>query len=326
VPDIAQIARIGAALPTTERLKDLRLLIQKHAPVDSGALRASWSDPRTVQMTPEGRIEIDNPLPYARIQDTGGDIPPYECPPGKVMHAIIDGKDVFFTSRRGFYLQGQHYIREALDEWMSQQAANVKKVLWPNVEGVIKASTIANATLLDKMRAQAVQAMNIAETIGARTEGTILSRLSLEPLVSIPRPPNAPMEATFIDPATYKPVEWVNGYKYRLPNKFAEMIEASGAQVETVHVANTGSTYVEVRNAFGNKITIRVSDHLGMRRWNGQGAIPILENIDLGGGASDSISRKLFAKFLGWDDETIKKTDWTSLRAVMEFLRNNPLK
>jgi len=119
-------------------------------------------------MTPEGRIEIDNPLPYARIQDTGGDIPPYECPPGKVMHAVIDGKDVFFTSRRGFYLQGQHYIREALDEWMSQQAANVKKVLWPNVEGVIKASTIAGATLLQQMRKQAVQAAIIKAKAGEK--------------------------------------------------------------------------------------------------------------------------------------------------------------
>ena len=106
-------------IPVDLRLRSLRLLIQKHSPVDSGDLRESWNDPRTVQQKPDGNVEIDNPLPYARIQDEGGDIPPYTCPPGKVMRAVIDGEVRFFTSRKGFRLPGSQYVSRAVQEWQN---------------------------------------------------------------------------------------------------------------------------------------------------------------------------------------------------------------
>ena len=104
-------------IPVDLRLRDLRLRIQRNSPVDSGALKASWNDPRTVQQKSDGNIEIDNPLPYARIQDQGGDIPPYKSPPGRVMRAVINGQIRFFTSRKGFHLPGSQYVSRAVQEW-----------------------------------------------------------------------------------------------------------------------------------------------------------------------------------------------------------------
>ena len=117
-------------IPLDMRLRDLRLRIQRKAPVKSGALYLSWEDPRTVQMKADGSIEIDNPLRYARIQDEGGDIPPYECPPGKVMRAVIDGQVRFFTSRKGFHLPGSQYVSAAVTEWQRSPYGISEPVEW----------------------------------------------------------------------------------------------------------------------------------------------------------------------------------------------------
>src|SRR3990167_10552465 len=86
---IAAGALIARNIPTSRRLAKLRELIKANAPVDTGALRDSFDDPRTVQLLPDGTIEVDSPLPYARIQDQGGTIPPYDIiaakGPGHVM-------------------------------------------------------------------------------------------------------------------------------------------------------------------------------------------------------------------------------------------------
>ena len=112
-------------IDTAERARTLRQLIKQNAPVDTGALKRSWDNPKTVQIRPDGTVEIDNPLPYSRIQDTGGDIPPYECEPGKVMRAVIDGQVRYFTKRKGFHLDGHQYIQQALQEFAASPAGKV---------------------------------------------------------------------------------------------------------------------------------------------------------------------------------------------------------
>jgi hypothetical protein len=72
-------------------------------------------------MRPDGSIEIDNALPYAKIQDQGGHIPAYDIVkakgPGHVMRAKIDGKVRFFTKRTGFDLKAQNYVQAGINEW-----------------------------------------------------------------------------------------------------------------------------------------------------------------------------------------------------------------
>jgi len=137
-------------ISTTDRARELRGLLAKHSPVDTGALRASWSDPGTVRLKSDGTVILDNPLPYARIQDTGGYIPPYECPPGKVMVAEIGGETVFFTKRKGFDLPGQHYVMDALADFASQPENLLGpplKVQWEGGGGMLNLVDIARYAL-----------------------------------------------------------------------------------------------------------------------------------------------------------------------------------
>jgi hypothetical protein len=91
--------RSEAVIDTVARAKKLREYIAQYSPVDTGALKGSWSDPRTVQILPSGEVEIDNPLPYARIQDLGG-----------VIHRISSKGKAYMIR-----IRGHHYVQKAID-------------------------------------------------------------------------------------------------------------------------------------------------------------------------------------------------------------------
>ncbi len=97
---------LAPEIATAEQAGELRRLIQAHAPVDTGALRDSFDDPRTVMIMPDGRVEIDSALPYARIQDLGGTI-----------HRVSStGKA--YTIR----IPSQHYVGKAILEYNARHA------------------------------------------------------------------------------------------------------------------------------------------------------------------------------------------------------------
>ena len=108
---------IGPRIETAEEAGQLRRLIQKHAPVDTGALRDSFDDPLTVQILPTGRVEIDNPLPYARIQDLGGTIH-RTSPRGKPYTIVI---------------KAQHYVGKAIAEYNRSKAGKELPVSQVNI-------------------------------------------------------------------------------------------------------------------------------------------------------------------------------------------------
>ena len=149
---IAVVARAGL---NAERLRSLRLAIKRKAPVDTGRLKRSWDDPRTVQMKGD-TIEIDNKLPYAKIQDEGGTIPPYDIiaarGPGKVMRAEIpkgSGQIRYFTKRDKIVIKPQNYVAEAIAEWKRTPLGQGQKVGWsPATGGAISKTLVASALAL----------------------------------------------------------------------------------------------------------------------------------------------------------------------------------
>ena len=114
---------IDEPITTQEQANELRLLIQKHAPVDTGALRDSFDDPRTVQIMPDGSVEVDSPLPYARIQDLGGTI-----------HR---------TGPNGSYtitIPAQHYVGAAIAEFNAEHATQPltqQPEIFPTLAGML---------------------------------------------------------------------------------------------------------------------------------------------------------------------------------------------
>jgi hypothetical protein len=64
-------------------------------------------------------VNITNPLPYAAIQDTGGDIPVRYVKRAMALHWVSNGTDVFAKSARGFHLEGKNYIQDALNNWVN---------------------------------------------------------------------------------------------------------------------------------------------------------------------------------------------------------------
>jgi len=107
----------GAPIDTAEKAGKLRRLIQANSPVDTGALKRSWNDPDTVQILPEGQVEIDNPLPYARIQDLGGTI-----------HRVSSAGKAF-TIR----IKAQHYIGKAIAAYNASAAGQELPVSQVNI-------------------------------------------------------------------------------------------------------------------------------------------------------------------------------------------------
>ena len=100
---------------TAKQAGQLRRLIKKYSPVDTGALKRSWNDPRTVQILPSGQVEIDSPLPYARIQDLGGTI-----------HRV-SSKGKPYTIK----IPAQHYVGRAIAKYnalKSSQDAPISEV------------------------------------------------------------------------------------------------------------------------------------------------------------------------------------------------------
>jgi len=96
-----------APVDTQEDATKLRHLIQDFAPVDTGALRDSFDDPRTVVVQPDGNVMIDFSLPYARIQDLGGTI----------HRTSSTGKS--YTIR----ISAQHYVQKAVTAYNASRDA-----------------------------------------------------------------------------------------------------------------------------------------------------------------------------------------------------------
>lgn len=94
---------VGPKIETPEQAKKLRLLIKKNSPPE---IRDSWDDPRTVQIMPDGTIEIDNDLPEAQILDLGGTI----------RRTDSTGKAYTVT------VPAQHYIAKAIAEFNATEA------------------------------------------------------------------------------------------------------------------------------------------------------------------------------------------------------------
>ncbi len=150
---IQALARVPSAAIEAKRLRSLRLTIKANAPVDSGKLKRSWDDPRTVQRLPSGVVQIDNKLPYARIQDEGGTIPPYDIiaakGPGHVMRAVIAGQVRYFTKRGKIKIEPQNYISKAVTQWQSTPLGAGQSASWtPKGGGTISTPSISTAALL----------------------------------------------------------------------------------------------------------------------------------------------------------------------------------
>ncbi len=170
---IAVVRRHGI---DAQRLRSLRLAIKAKAPVASGKLKRSWNDPRTVQVI-DGKIEIDNPLPYARIQDQGGTIPPYNIidakGPGHVMRAVIGGQVRYFTKRGEIEIKAQNYVSEAIAEWKKTSIGkDVMKrkdmdVGWaPESGGAISESLRASVNAIRLKQAAEAQRLNAQAATG----------------------------------------------------------------------------------------------------------------------------------------------------------------
>lgn len=108
---------LGAPIDTAEKAGKLRRLIRANSPVDTGALRDSWDDPWTVQLMPDGGLKIDNPLPYARIQDLGGTI-----------HRVSSAGKAY-TIR----IKAQHYIGKAIAAYNASEAGQELPVSQVNI-------------------------------------------------------------------------------------------------------------------------------------------------------------------------------------------------
>jgi len=108
----------------------LRQSIKGYTPIASGTLRSAFDEPQTITVNDAKNVITINVAPpspawpYARIQDEGGDIPPYECPPypsykpSWVMVAEIGGVTRFFTKRKGFHLPGFQYVDRGIQTWL----------------------------------------------------------------------------------------------------------------------------------------------------------------------------------------------------------------
>lgn len=119
---------IDKAITTQSEADELRHLIQKHAPVDTGALRDSFDDPRTVQIMPSGVVEVDSPLPYARIQDLGGTI-----------HRTGPNGPYTIT------IPAQHYVGKAIAEYNAAHATQPLEQgeTFPTLAGMIGRGIVA---------------------------------------------------------------------------------------------------------------------------------------------------------------------------------------
>ena len=108
-------------------------------PPPPGRLKKSWSNPNTVKLSASGKtIIITNPLPYARAQDQGANIPERVAKPGKFL--MFRGRtSVFHKRAAGFRLRasnsGKGYVKPAVEKWKKgfKGAPNVR---WAPFRGV----------------------------------------------------------------------------------------------------------------------------------------------------------------------------------------------
>ena len=108
------------------------------APPAPGRLRASFGKKGAVKLSSSGKsILINSDLPYARIQDKGGIIPPYRQPETSPMMMFRAGGKVVFTRYRGrIKIKGQKYIQAAFNEWTSRRKIGKNiKVRWASRKG-----------------------------------------------------------------------------------------------------------------------------------------------------------------------------------------------
>ena len=131
------------------QVDSLREHLANSAPASSGTLRSDLRQPEAVTINKkqtEIRITVQPPAasyPYARIQDEGGYIPPFDIrkaeltrnpmlmnrPYSKVMRAVIGGVARFFTKRRGFHLRGWHYVDRAVSRWWDELCGNPRETV-----------------------------------------------------------------------------------------------------------------------------------------------------------------------------------------------------
>ena len=72
-----------------------------------------------VEVVKDGLL-ITSDLPYAEIQNEGGNVPPFAFPRGsdKVMRFETKAGVVVFTKKRkGFHIRGKHFIEKAIKDY-----------------------------------------------------------------------------------------------------------------------------------------------------------------------------------------------------------------
>jgi hypothetical protein len=97
-------------------------------PQEAGSLKRHWrlGNPGIRGLKVRGKtvgIHVDSRLPYARIVDVGGTVPPVS---GRGMHYRNDaGTEVRTDTRGGYNITGHNYVDKAVDRFLGK-IANVK--------------------------------------------------------------------------------------------------------------------------------------------------------------------------------------------------------
>jgi hypothetical protein len=102
-----------------ELISEIKKQINMSFARPTGKLRNSFSlgNIRKIRNGTSEGVEINNSLPYAAIQNYGGDIPRRYPTNAKALHWMMGGTDVFAKSAAGFHINGQNYIEKAVDRW-----------------------------------------------------------------------------------------------------------------------------------------------------------------------------------------------------------------
>lgn len=113
-------------------LRRLGQYMAQVAPVKTGKLRDALRNPRTYQYNKRNktiRIEVLG-VPYAKIQDQGGRIPARRPVRARAMRWYEGTTAIFAKRAKGYYLQGQGYIRNGFDLWLSAQPRDNIRIYW----------------------------------------------------------------------------------------------------------------------------------------------------------------------------------------------------
>jgi hypothetical protein len=91
--------------------------IRAFAPRKSGRLASSWH----ISESTDTSATLSSTLPYARIQDLGGAIPPVS---GKLMVFKLGNTTIFTMKRKGFTLPGSQYTERAFHDFIEGDIFN----------------------------------------------------------------------------------------------------------------------------------------------------------------------------------------------------------